>query len=100
MKVKRVIALVLALTMMFALVAMTVSASTEAARRATCALCGGWDAIVISQSSREVGMEYVSGCDSFDAPHAHIKNAFIATVSCRECFNVYDDTTYYWTCIF
>lgn len=97
-KTRRIIAFVLVLVFVFAFMAMSASASTNVARRATCSKCGGWDAVVISQSTVVVSSEHVSGCNSIHTGHDHVTRKITATIKCRECYRTYDEISYITTC--
>ena len=73
MKTKRLVALVLALTMVFCFMAMSASAATtEIQPRATCANCGGWDTVTGSKCTA-VESTFVSGCSEYpNLGHDHV----------------------------
>ena len=98
MKVKRVIALVLALTMMFALVAMTASAVTP---RAACPACGSNQAYPSTSTFLQQHTEYVGGCQSYNFAHNHLHKQYESFILCRSCGKTSSSGTYWTTtCVF
>ena len=81
-KFKRIIALVLALTLMLALAAMTASAAT--ARSVTCDACGSSNTTIyvetLSQSNQTV-----STCSEIQSYHMHTVYKRIRHVRCNAC---------------
>ena len=91
-KAKRIVAFVLALTMMFALVAMTASAVVP---RAACSKCGSLESThhtTLLQSYNE----YVGGCAKINTPHTHIHRQLQNTIICKNCRDTYNSDPY-WT---
>ncbi len=96
-KAKRIVALVLALTMMFALMAMTASAAT--ARGVTCVNCGSGytnnhtQTVTISQRT-------VSGCSSVQGYHLHLTKVSQSGIRCNDCkyMNVFTTGNPYEVC--
>lgn len=81
-KAKRIVALVLALTLLFALAAMTASAAN--ARGVTCINCGSGKTnnhtrtVTISQRT-------VSGCSSVQGYHLHLTQVKQSGIRCNDC---------------
>lgn len=82
-KAKRIVALVLALTMMFALVAMTASAAT--ARGAQCGNCGSMNTTPYTYTVL-LGRTYVGSCDSIpNSSHYHLTYQQMRRITCNNC---------------
>lgn len=81
-KFKRIIALVLALTLMFALAAMTASAAT--ARGVICLKCGSskTNSYIRVANLRQ---ETVSSCSSVQGPHLHSWHRDVTMLRCNNC---------------
>lgn len=82
-KAKRIVALVLALTMMFALMAMTASAATPKAGY-SCSSCGSTNTSV-SLSEKVARTKYVASCSSVPGSHYHIIWQQVRTITCHDC---------------
>ncbi len=91
-KAKRIVALVLALTMMFALMAMTASAVVP---RAACPKCGSLETTYHTTLLQSYN-QYVGGCSKITSSHTHIHRQFQNTVICKNCPHTYT-TDPYWT---
>jgi len=89
-KAKRIVALVLALTMMFALMAMTASAAT--ARSLQCQNCGSMNTTQYTYTV-VANSVYVSSCNKVpNSSHYHITYQPMKKVTCKDCGV---STTYY-----
>ena len=80
-KFKRIIALVLALTLMLALAAMTASAATA---RAACPACGSADTRTVTYL-RGSQTYNVSGCSKISTAHKHIVSTYEDITTCVGC---------------
>lgn len=84
-KAKRIVALVLALTMMFALVAMTASAASPIQPRATCAICKSWDTTFYTRFVESHSQFTVANCSAVSGYHLHQKNYYENVTVCHSC---------------
>ena len=81
-KAKRIVALVLALTLLFALAAMTAAAAT--ARAVTCDRCGSGRTNFLYKTAN-VGNVTVSGCANVSGYHIHSRHRDQRIVRCNDC---------------
>lgn len=81
MKAKRIFALILALSLIFAFMAMAVSAVTP---RATCQSCKSNDVTTISNVLVSTTQQ-VDGCSKISTAHTHTISRYKATNVCRSC---------------
>lgn len=87
-KSRRIIALVLALTMIFTFMAMSASAATtEVQPRGTCPNCT--NGYIVSETKGDVidwdNPFYNHNCTNIGASHAHYYRHYTIKLSCRNC---------------
>ena len=97
-KTKRIIALVMALTLMFAFMAMSASAATtEVQPRATCTKCGSGDTFTGSKCTA-IKRTFVNGCSEYPSlGHYHVMYYDRDFYQCRSCGYIYEYNHFYYT---
>lgn len=95
MKAKRIFALVLALSLIYAFMAMVVSAVTP---RATCQSCKSNDDTTISNVLVSTTTQQVGGCSKISTAHTHTISRYKATNVCRSCGRTTYEYTNYVSC--
>lgn len=97
-KSKRIISLILALTMMFTFMAMSASAATtEIQPRGACPLCGSADtrSVTYLRSSETYS---VSGCSKIATAHSHLVKRYEVVTTCIGCGRTTSSTYTTTTC--
>ena len=88
-KTRRMIALVLALTFMFCLMAVSFSVSAEEIQlRTACSKCGYSSLKATTSDSVDSYTESVNGCEYVTAAHIHLHEKVLITYRCPICDNI------------